>query len=89
MKNILCGVYALVCCTLVYGQSQDNMLSPEVLYVTLEPGVRLEVLDWGGKGEPIMFLAGLGNTAQRVWATQHTFMKGLLIILSKSIRYLD
>ena len=27
------------------------------------PGVRLEVLDWGGRGEPLVFLAGLGNTA--------------------------
>ncbi|MEP6621610.1 MAG: alpha/beta hydrolase [bacterium] len=27
------------------------------------PGVSLEVLDWGGRGEPLLFLAGLGNTA--------------------------
>lgn len=31
--------------------------------VTVAPGVRLEVLDWGGRGEPLVFLAGLGNTA--------------------------
>jgi len=29
----------------------------------VEPGVALEVLDWGGTGEPMVFLAGLGNTA--------------------------
>jgi pimeloyl-ACP methyl ester carboxylesterase len=27
------------------------------------PSVSLEVLDWGGRGAPLVFLAGLGNTA--------------------------
>lgn len=31
--------------------------------VAVEPGVALEVLDWGGAGEPMVFLPGLGNTA--------------------------
>jgi pimeloyl-ACP methyl ester carboxylesterase len=31
--------------------------------VAVEPGVALEVLDWGGSGRPIVLLAGLGNTA--------------------------
>ena len=31
--------------------------------VVVEPGVSLEVLDWGGSGPPIVLLAGLGNTA--------------------------
>ena len=31
--------------------------------VRVEPGVTLEVLDWGGSGRPIVLLAGLGNTA--------------------------
>jgi non-heme chloroperoxidase len=34
-----------------------------VQFVTVEPGVKLEVLDWGGNGRPLVFLAGLGNTA--------------------------
>ena len=34
-----------------------------VQFVTVEPGVKLEVLDWGGTGRPLVFLAGLGNTA--------------------------
>ncbi|MDH3710497.1 MAG: alpha/beta hydrolase [Cyclobacteriaceae bacterium] len=37
--------------------------SPNALFVQLEPGVTLEVVDWGGEGQPILFLAGLGNTA--------------------------
>lgn len=31
--------------------------------IPVEPGVTLEVLDWGGRGRPVVFLAGLGNTA--------------------------
>jgi pimeloyl-ACP methyl ester carboxylesterase len=37
-----------------------------VRFVTVEPGVQLEVLDWGGTGEPLVLLAGLGDNA-------HTF----------------
>jgi pimeloyl-ACP methyl ester carboxylesterase len=33
--------------------------------VTVEPGVQLEVLDWGGAGRPVIFLAGAGDTAHR------------------------
>jgi len=35
----------------------------KVHLVTVEPGVTLEVLDWGGEGIPLVFLAGSGNTA--------------------------
>jgi pimeloyl-ACP methyl ester carboxylesterase len=34
-----------------------------VRFVTVEPNVKLEVLDWGGTGRPMVLLAGLGNTA--------------------------
>jgi len=34
-----------------------------VQLVTVEPGVKLEVLDWGGTGRPLIFLSGLGDTA--------------------------
>jgi non-heme chloroperoxidase len=32
-------------------------------FATVEPGVRLEVLDWGGQGEPLVLLTGLGDNA--------------------------
>jgi non-heme chloroperoxidase len=35
----------------------------EVTFVPVENDVRLEVLDWGGDGPPLLFLAGHGNTA--------------------------
>jgi pimeloyl-ACP methyl ester carboxylesterase len=34
-----------------------------VSFVTVEPGVHLEVLDWGGTGEILVLLAGLGDNA--------------------------
>ncbi len=34
-----------------------------VHFVTVEKDVKLEVLDWGGTGRPLVLLAGLGNTA--------------------------
>src|SRR5882724_13191400 len=32
-------------------------------FVTVEEGVRLEVLDWGGRGRAVVLLAGSGNSA--------------------------
>ncbi|HKD78483.1 MAG TPA: alpha/beta hydrolase [Candidatus Angelobacter sp.] len=32
-------------------------------FIAVDTNVRLEVLDWGGTGRPLVFLAGLGNTA--------------------------
>src|SRR5262245_2811418 len=35
----------------------------QVQFVTVDESVRLEVLDWGGTGRPIVLLAGLSDTA--------------------------
>ena len=35
----------------------------KVRFVTVEKGVRLEVLDWGGNGPPLVLLTGNGDTA--------------------------
>jgi non-heme chloroperoxidase len=32
-------------------------------YITVEKDVTLEVIDWGGSGRPLIFLAGMGGTA--------------------------
>jgi non-heme chloroperoxidase len=37
--------------------------SHSVRFATVDPGVRLEILDWGGSGPPLVLLAGLGNSA--------------------------
>lgn len=36
---------------------------PQTRFVTVDSGVNLEVIDWGGAGRPIVLLAGSGNTA--------------------------
>ncbi|HEX4038585.1 MAG TPA: alpha/beta hydrolase [Acidobacteriaceae bacterium] len=45
--------------------AQAAVPPPAVRMVTVEPGVQVEVLDWGGRkdGRPLLFLAGLGDTA--------------------------
>ena len=38
--------------------------SPHTIqFITVEKNVKLEVLDWGGAGRPLVLLAGLGNSA--------------------------
>jgi len=46
-------------------RSQTDTSPHKVQFVTVEPGVQLEVLDWGGSGLPLIFLAGAGDTAHR------------------------
>lgn len=47
----------------------------KVRFVTVEKGVRLEVLDWGGRGRPLIFLAGNGNTAHAFDSFAPKFIK--------------
>jgi non-heme chloroperoxidase len=46
--------------------AQGDQSPHKVSFVNVEKGIKLEVLDWGGTGRPLVFLAGLGDTA-------HTF----------------
>ncbi len=43
--------------------AQTDPSPHKVQFVTVEQGVQLEVLDWGGVGRPLIFLAGAGDTA--------------------------
>jgi non-heme chloroperoxidase len=43
--------------------SRDIHCSCSVSFVSVGQGVKLEVLDWGGTGRPLILLAGLGDTA--------------------------
>ena len=45
--------------------AQRDSSAHKVRFVTVEPGVQLEVLDWGGSGRPLILLAGAGDTAHR------------------------
>lgn len=56
----------LLCAFLISGLcAQAREAEPPqgaIRFVTVEPGVRLEVKDWGGTGRPVVLLAGLGGT---------------------------
>jgi pimeloyl-ACP methyl ester carboxylesterase len=43
--------------------AQVDFSPHKVQFVTVEESVQLEVLDWGGLGRPLIFLAGSGDTA--------------------------
>jgi non-heme chloroperoxidase len=43
---------------------EESWLTKSTIHmITVAPNVSLEVVDWGGNGPPLVFLAGLGNTA--------------------------
>ena len=60
------------------GSSRADPFSPgaKVQFVTVEPDVRLEVLDWGGSGRPLIFLAGNGDTAHSFDSFAKKFTSG-------------
>jgi non-heme chloroperoxidase len=60
MKTTLLCISALA--SAAWAQNIDP--SPHsTQFVNVEENVKLEVLDWGGSGRPLVFVPGLGNTA--------------------------
>jgi non-heme chloroperoxidase len=47
----------------LHAQDKTDSSPHTVQLVPVEQDVKLEVLDWGGTGRPLVFLAGLGNNA--------------------------
>jgi non-heme chloroperoxidase len=47
----------------MHAQTDADSSPHRVMFVSVEKDVKLEVLDWGGTGRPLVFLAGMGNTA--------------------------
>lgn len=47
----------------LHGQDTPDTSTHTVQFVTVDQDVKLEVLDWGGTGRPLVFLAGGGRTA--------------------------
>jgi pimeloyl-ACP methyl ester carboxylesterase len=50
-------------CTATASTFQTESAGYHRQFVSVADGVRLEVLDWGGTGRPLVLLPGLGNTA--------------------------
>jgi non-heme chloroperoxidase len=63
MLNLV--VFIALSATVVHAQDQADSSHHTVQFVAVEPDVRLEVLDWGGSGRPLLFLSGAGDTAHR------------------------
>jgi non-heme chloroperoxidase len=54
---------ALIVASLDAQDRNNDRSSHKVSSIAVEKDIRLEVLDWGGSGRPIVLLAGLGGTA--------------------------
>jgi non-heme chloroperoxidase len=64
MTNKVLWVVALAIPLCITLHAQNNDSSPHtVQFITVEKDVKLEVLDWGGSGRPVVLLTGLGNNA--------------------------
>ena len=61
--RLLAACAVLACASGSDAPLQRRTAAPSVRMTRIAPGVTLEVLDWGGRGTPIVFLAGLGSTA--------------------------
>jgi pimeloyl-ACP methyl ester carboxylesterase len=53
----IAAAFCVISMAAAYGQA------PKTTFVAVEHDVRLEVLDWGGSGRPVVLLAGNGQTA--------------------------
>jgi non-heme chloroperoxidase len=66
-RNRLAGyILPVLLVTPLFAQSTDGWKDPSphiTRFISVDKSVRLEVLDWGGSGRPIVLLAGGGNTA--------------------------
>jgi pimeloyl-ACP methyl ester carboxylesterase len=67
MKNMMLCLVTLIVLSAseLYAQDQADHSPHTVQFVSVEKDVKLEVLDWGGSGKPLIFLAGAGDTAHR------------------------
>ena len=62
MRRRLC--FAVISCLWLPSSVRAQDRSPhQSRFVTVEPNVQLEVLEWGAHGQPIILLGGLGATA--------------------------
>lgn len=73
MKQFLCLAFGIASLCGAYGQSPQNkeeskvaskeFSAPKELFIEVEKGVKLEVIDWGGSGDSLIFIPGGGRDA--------------------------
>src|SRR5580693_4168672 len=64
VKSTMLQLAVLILLATAILQAQDSDSTPHTTqFVTVEQDVKLEVVDWGGSGRPLVFVAGLGNDA--------------------------
>jgi len=63
MNRYKAGILFAFFCTAAQAQNAPDNSPHKIQFVTVDKDVKLEVLDWGGTGRPLLFLAGLGGTA--------------------------
>lgn len=49
----------LLSCSLSFAQDFEK----KVFFIEIRPDISLEIVEWGGQGKPLIFLAGLGHAA--------------------------
>ena len=74
--RLLLGV--LVAC--LVAPAARSQTTPAIQFITVDQGVRLEVVDWGGHGKTLLFLSGMGNTAHVYDTFAPQFTNGFHVI---------
>jgi non-heme chloroperoxidase len=76
LKNVMLWLIALVAlsASVLHAQNRTESSAATTQFVTVEKDVKLEVVDWGGAGRPLVFLAGMGNTTHNfdIFASKFT-----------------
>lgn len=62
MTNKLLQLSFLILTFCSCADTKKTSTEHEVRFIQVSPDTRLEVLNWGGEGQAILFLAGLGNS---------------------------
>lgn len=60
---LLFALLIWIACSSAPKQKPTHIDSTKTQFITIRPGVNLEIVDWGGEGNAMVFLAGLGHTA--------------------------
>ena len=61
VRNLAISIVVAVSGSLCAADETTPTSKPVQLFVTVEENVKLEAVDWGGSGRPLVLLAGLGN----------------------------